>query len=503
VAPETEAEDMAEPGKPDDDMAYENPAPGAGAAGITPPVIKAPGVKTPPGPMLAAGFGSSPAPDPDFDAVGFDDGSGQAQEVQNVDDDDTPPSGIYVGGEEVQVIDAGALGRALAAASGLQTDHAGPNFTVLRTGLVGLDLGASVAVVAHFNQDGKHEVVPNAENELVTPAQVFFDEDGERLVGKEAIRLAPSAPDRAFSDVKTLLGDSKFNAKIGGSSVNAEDVLAVVARRLLDDVEQRTGSRPTHAALAAPAWFLEPQRQALKRAVEKAGIEVVGVADEPLAATVPYSLQLRDLNPRRAVVFDLGHSGLGCAVVQCARGDIEILAADARRDLGATRFDDVIAGEGARHFKEQHGFDVRDDKGANFDLRIRAEECKKALSARPAFTMVVSARGKTSKIAFARAAFEEATRPIVEEARAFLVKIRDRAGVSDWKSIDAVILTGGGTRIPMVRRMVVQETGREPMKGINPDEGVAIGALYWGLFARSKAVQEAKGLKTKDIKKRS
>lgn len=461
---------------------------------------KRPTAKTPPPsqPPVIHAFGASPAPDPDFDAVGFE----VDKPVENVDDDDTPPSGIYVGGEEVQVIDATALGKALAAANGLQQDFAGPKLDEIRGGLVGLDLGASVAVVARFNDDGKHEVVPNADDELGTPSHVFFDEDGEQLVGKEARRLGPSAPERAFVDVKSLLGESGFEASVGEGKLKAEDIIGAVAKRLLDDVAERTGQKPTHAALAAPVWFLPPQKDALRRAVEKAGVEVVGVTEEPLAATVPYSLQLKDLNPRKAAVFDLGHSGLGCAIVQCAKGDITILAAEARRDLGATRWDDVIAEEGARHFYAQHQFDPRDDKGAALDLRLRAEEAKKSLSQKPSATVVVSAKGKSVKISFTRPAYEEATQALVEECRTFFNSVREKAGVASWNEVDAVILTGGGTRIPSIKRMVVKETGREPVKGINPDEGVAIGALYWGLFARSNKEREAKRAAAKTPKKK-
>ena len=447
---------------------------------------------TPSQPPIINAFGSSPVPmtpvpDPDFGDVEIDEAPATTD-----DDDDTPPSGIYVGGEEVQVIDATALGKALAHAQGLPEQDAGPNLEVLRKGLVGIDLGASIAVIARFNEDGKHEVVPNADAELGTPAQVFYDEDGEQLIGKEARRLAPSAPERVFLDAKSLLGESQFKAAVGESQLKAEDILAAIARRLLEDVTERTGVRPTHAALAAPVWFLPPQREALRRAVEKAGVEVVGVTDEPLAATVPYSLQLRDLNPRKAAVFDLGHSGLGCAVVQCAKGDIQILAAEARRDLGATRWDAVIAEEAARHFFAQYGFDPRDDKGASLDLMLRAEEAKKSLSQRPSVTVVVSARGKSVKINFTRPAYEQATVALTEESRRFFNHVREKAGVASWDEIEAVILTGGGARIPAIRRMVVKETGREPVKGINPDEGVAIGALYWGLFARFNKDREPK-----------
>ena len=470
----------ADSGEPKaDDIGFENPPPPTGEAAKS--AVDPDKTPVPVAPPATKGFGLSPMAE--FASVGFD----GFQPVQNVDDDDddTPSGGVFIGGEEVQVIDAQALGRALAQAQGLPVEDAGPKLEELRRGLVGLDVGAAVAVIARFNEDGKHEIVPNAEDQLGTPAHVFFEEDGEKLVGREALRLAPSAPERAFIDAKARLGDTAFKVAVAGSTIDAEELVAVVAKRMLEDAERAAGEKATHAALAAPVWFTEAQREALKRAVTKAGIKVVGIAEEPLAATVPYSLRLEDLNPRTAAVFDLGHSGLGCAIVRCARGDIEILKADARRDLGATRFDQIIEAEAAKHFKEKHGFDPRDDKGGALDLRIRAEEAKKNLSQRTSVTVVVAARGKTHKVQFSRPAFEDAAKQLVVQACEFFRGVRDAANVKDWAQVDAVIVTGGGTRMPMIRRAIKKETGLDPEKG-NPDEGVAIGALYWGLFARSR-----------------
>jgi molecular chaperone DnaK len=387
-----------------------------------------------------------------------------------------PPVDAYgsSSGEEVARIDQEILGRVLEA-RGIKVGEV-PDLAPLKKGLVGIDLGASVAAVARFNEDGKHEVVPNEDNDMLTPALVFLDEDGEKLVGKAARRLAPSAPDRAFSEVKLALG--------APDKPDAEALASYVVSRLLDDVLRVTGARPTHAAVAAPAWFTEDQRAALGRAVLKAGVAVVGVTDEALASAVPYSLRLEDLNPRTAAVFDLGHAALGCALVRCARGDIEVLASEARLDLGARRWDDLIVEEGAARFKQQYGFDPREDKGAELDLRLRAEDAKKALTARSAFTLVVQARGKVMKVGFSRPLFETAATVLVTEARAHLEKVRQAAGVGSWKKVDALIVTGGASRMPMIRRMLLDLTGLQAERGMNPDEGVAIGALYWGLFAR-------------------
>src|SRR5690606_19166762 len=148
--------------------------------------------------------------------------------------------------------------------------------------------------------------------------------------------------------------------------------------------------------------------ETLRDAVERTGVTLVGITDEALAAAVPYSLRLPDLNPRVALVFDLGHASLGVGLVRCEGGDIEVLAQDARRELGSSRFDQLIAQEAARKFKQAHGFDPMDDKGAAVDLRLRAEDAKRELSRRTQATLTVSAGGKTLKVGFTRAGFEEA-----------------------------------------------------------------------------------------------
>jgi molecular chaperone DnaK len=297
------------------------------------------------------------------------------------------------------------------------------------------------------------------------------------------LKRAITAPDRAYTGeaLKIALGKPPADG-----APDHETLLSFVVRRLLDDVERETGERPTHAAVAAPAWYTQEQREALGRAVGKADIAVLGVTDEALAAAVPYSLRLEDLNPRTAAVFDLGHGSLGCAFVRCARGDIEILKSEARLDLGGSRWDDVLADEAAKRFKEQYGFDPREERGAAMDLKIKAEDAKKALSQRAAFTLVVQARGKVLKVGFTRSIFEVASTVLVAQARDMIEKVRKDANVESWKAVDALIVTGGASRMPMIRRMLKDLTGLEPERGINPDEGVAIGALYWGLFARSR-----------------
>lgn len=427
--------------------------------------------------------------DDDFDALGFDTQFAPGADPVSAfaplgDDDDTPPGGIYMG-EALQVLDAHAVGKALAEASGEKIELP-PDLEPLQQGLVGIDFGASHAVVACFNAHGKHEIVPNEHDERITPAHIFFDDDGEQLVGREAGLMAPSAPERAVIGLKEVLSDPDYRFQPGpGQDLTGEDVLAIVIGRLLADVENHTGERATHVSLAAPAWFGEQEREVLQRAVERHGVVLVGITDEALAAAVPYSLRLEDLSPRLALVFDHGHAALGVAVVRCAGGDIEVLAKGARRDLGSHQLDRLIAREAARKFQEAHGFDPLEDPGARLDLELRAEEAKRDLSRRPQCRVVVQSRGKTYKVGFTRRGFEEAARRLVEGAVAFARHVRDQARIEDWSGFDAVIMTGGGSRTPLLRRLLEEEVGREP-ETMTHEEGVAIGALYWGIGERHR-----------------
>lgn len=437
-------------------------------------------------------FSGSEADD-EFDALGFDTsfgampgGFGHSPGSEFNESDDTPPGGIYMGGEDMAVLDAHAIGRALAEARGEETDFELPDMGPLQSGLIGIDIGAAKAVIARFDADGRHEIVPNEDDDLSTPMQVFFDEDGEQLVGREARAMAPSAPARAVVDLKVQMLKPGAKWQAGEKTIALAEVLSILFKRLVDYVEQHAGERPTHLALAAPAWFGEHQRALLRTAAETTGLTLVGIAEEALAAAVPYSLRLPDLAPRRALVFDCGHAALGVAIVRCAAGDIEVLAQKAKTELGSARWDDLIARESARKFKEKHGIDPLANPAAAVDLRLRAEDAKRALSQRAQCTLVVTCQEKTLKVGFKRSGFEKAAGKLIKGSRALLEEVRVAAGLKSWSEIDALILTGGGSRTPVLRRMVAEITGRSPAPGIPPEEGVAIGSLYWGIGERHR-----------------
>lgn len=446
-----------------------------------------------PPPVLRDG---PPRGEDEFDALGFDTSFGITPaapagatmpliEGPIGDQDETPPAGVFLG-EDVQVLSAQNIGRALAEADGTELGDI-PEMATLQVGLVGVDIGASAAVVARFNADGQHEIVPNVDEERVTPVQVFFDEDGERLVGSEARRMAASAPGRAIVDLKEMIADPFFRLNAGtDGEIDSPTVVSMVLTRLFDDVQRESGAKPTHVALAAPAWFAETQRETLRQAVAKTGIALVGITDESLAAAVPYSLRLPDLNPRIALVFDLGHAALGVGIVRCAGGDITVLAQEAKRELGSARWDLLIAQEAARKFKQAHGVDPMDDKGGAIDLKLRAEDAKRELSRRTQTTLTVSAKGKALKVGFTRAGFEDAAKGLLAQSMKLARDVRDRAGLDAWSKVDALIMTGGGSRTPIVRSTLAKEVGREFERGIGAEEGVAIGALYWGTLERHR-----------------
>lgn len=366
-----------------------------------------------------------------------------------------------------------------------------PDLDALQSGMIAVDFGSSDAVLATFNSDGKAVVVPNSLNERTTPARLLREENGDWLIGREARSLAPTMPEFDYGDIKSLLLIDGWQANIGGETFSAERLLTIFMERFLADIREQIDFEPRMMVLAAPVWFKEKQRQALASAVAAAGIEVVGVTDELLAACVPYSLRLPDLQARKAVVVDVGHRGTSIAFIQAAGGDLEILCQAGLPDLGAVNWDELLIAESVRKFNSHHGFDPRQDPTCMTDLNLRVEAAKKALSHRRSFNMPIQSMGKTLKVRFEREAFERASQGQLRALGSFLDKARERGNIESWSELDALVITGGGARIPMVRKVVEDTVGRKA-EPFNVEENVAIGALYWGVAARHKALKKKK-----------
>jgi hypothetical protein len=364
-----------------------------------------------------------------------------------------------------------------------------PNWRELQTGLIGIDFGSSDAVVSCFNEDGRAVVVENSINQRTTPTRLLRDENHEWIIGHEAKNLAPAMPDQDYGDLKSLFLMEGWITFLDDEQYSAKRLLSIFVSRLFDDISpDQFSTSPSHVVLAAPVWFQPSQREALAEAVKEAtGLEVVGVTDELLAACVPYSLRLPDLSPRYATVVDVGHKGTSCAFIECAGGDLNIMCQAGIPVLGGINWDELLITESVRKFIEHHGFDPRVDASCMTDLNFRVEVAKKALSSRRQCNMRIQSEGKTLKVHFTRKAFEKASKSLLRTLHSFLSKVLEQSSVPQWENFDALVITGGGARIPMVKAAIEETVGRSA-EAFNAEENVALGTLYWGVFARHQAL---------------
>jgi actin-like ATPase involved in cell morphogenesis len=434
-----------------------------------------------------------------FDTIGFDynpedlektpaSGTALAQFSMSKDEapGDTPASGTPLPPPST----ASQLAQVMAE-FGFNVPEREPDWEELQTGLIGIDFGSSDAVVSCYNEDGRAVILENSINRRTTPARLLRDENNEWIIGIEAKNLAPALPDQDYGDLKSLFLFEGWSTVLDGEQYSAKRLLSIFVKRLFEDINPDDFSTPpTHVALAAPVWFQPQQREALADAVKDAlGLEVVGVTDELLAACVPYSLRLPDLSPRKAVVVDVGHKGTSCAFIECVSGDLNILCEAGLPTLGGINWDELLIAESVRKFTEHYGFDPRVDASCMTDLNLRVEEAKKALSSRKQCNMLLQSEGKTLKVRFTREAFEKASTNLIRTMRAFLNKILEQSTMEKWEDFDALVVTGGGVRIPMVKNVIEEALGRSA-EAFNAEENVAIGTLYWGVSARHLALQE-------------
>lgn len=421
-----------------------------------------------------------------FDSVGFDYNPEDLEKTPvsgtpitgfSSDSDDSQPTALP------QTTTASQLA-AVMAEFGFNVPEREPDWKKLQTGLIGIDLGSSDAVVASFNNDGKAVVMDNSIAERTTPTRLLLEANEDWLIGREAQSLAPSVPEQDIGDLKSLFLMEGWSTVINGTTYTSQQLLTIFIKRLLEELDPEDESfAPSHVALAAPVWFKEEQRLAMAEAIKDAGYTVVGVTDELLAACVPYSLRLPDLRSRKCVVVDVGHRGTSLAFTECVGGDIKILSQAGLPNLGAVNWDELLIAEGVRKFIELHDFDPRVDPACMTDLNRRVEQAKKALSSRKQCIMAIQSQGKTCKVRFTREAFERASQGMLRTINIFLNKAREKSGFESWAEFDALVVTGGGARIPMVRQ-VIEETVDRAAEAFNAEENVAIGALYWGMSAR-------------------
>ncbi len=347
--------------------------------------------------------------------------------------------------------------------------------------IIGIDLGTTNSCVSVI-EGGEPTVIPNAEGGRTTPSVVGFSKDGERLVGQVAKRQAVTNPDRTISSIKRDMGTNK-KVEIDGKSYSPQEISAMILQKLKADAEAYLGEPVTHAVITVPAYFNDSQRQATKDAGKIAGLEVQRIINEPTAAALAYGMDKE--NDQKIMVYDLGGGTFDVSILELGDGIFEVLATSGNNRLGGDDFDQRIIDYLAAEFKKDNGIDLTADKMALQRLKEAAEKAKIELSGVTTtninlpFITADATGPKHLDITLTRAKFDELTADLVEATMEPTRNALRDAGLSAGE-IDKVLLVGGSSRIPAVQEAVKKITGKEPHKGINPDECVAVGASIQG-----------------------
>jgi len=343
--------------------------------------------------------------------------------------------------------------------------------------VIGIDLGTTNSVVAVV-EGGEPIVIPNAEGSRTTPSAVAFTTDGQLLVGAAAKRQAVLNPERTVLSIKRHMG-TDYKVTIGDKQYTPQQISAFILQKLKADAEAYLGTKITQAVITVPAYFTDAQRQATKDAGTIAGLEVLRIINEPTAASLAYGLDKED--NQTILVFDLGGGTFDVSILEIGDGVFEVKATSGNNRLGGDDFDQRIIDWLVQQFKAEHGIDLSKDRQAMQRLKEAAEKAKIELSSvlstnisLPFITMGPSGPLHID-VTLTRAKFEEMTRDLVEATLEPTRQALRDAGLKP-SDIDKVILVGGSTRIPAVRRAIQELIGKEPYKGINPDECVAMGA---------------------------
>ncbi|MDR3225797.1 MAG: molecular chaperone DnaK [Clostridiales Family XIII bacterium] len=344
--------------------------------------------------------------------------------------------------------------------------------------VIGIDLGTTNSCVAVL-EGGEPVVIPNAEGNRTTPSVVGFAKNGERLVGETAKRQAITNPDRTISSIKREMG-TDFKVEIDGKAYTPQDISAMILGKLKTDAEAYLGESVTEAVITVPAYFADSQKQATKDAGKIAGLDVKRIINEPTAASLAYGLD-KDTEHHKILVYDLGGGTFDVSVLELGDGVFEVLATNGNNRLGGDDFDDALMNFIADSFAKENGIDLRQDKMALQRLKEAAEKAKKELSGQQQaninlpFITVSDAGPLHLNMDVTRAKFDQLTAHLVEKTVEPMKKALSDAGVTSG-DISKVILVGGSTRIPAVQDAVKNVTGKDPFKGVNPDESVAVGA---------------------------
>ena len=347
--------------------------------------------------------------------------------------------------------------------------------------IIGIDLGTTNSCVAVM-EGGKPTVITNAEGMRTTPSVVAFTKTGERVIGEPAKRQAVTNAEKTIASIKRHMG-TDYKVQIDDKAYSPQEISAMILQKLKSDAENYLGEKVTEAVITVPAYFNDAQRQATKDAGKIAGLEVKRIINEPTAAALSYGLDNEE--EQKIMVYDLGGGTFDVSIIEIGDGVIEVLSTAGDNKLGGDDFDNVITQYMLDEFKKQEGVDLSTDKMAMQRLKEAAEKAKKELSSATTtninlpFITATAEGPKHFDMNLTRAKFDELTAHLVERTAGPVNSALNDAGMTA-SELSKVLLVGGSTRIPAVQSKVQQLTGKEPFKGINPDECVAIGASVQG-----------------------
>lgn len=347
--------------------------------------------------------------------------------------------------------------------------------------IIGIDLGTTNSCVSVI-EGGEPVVIANAEGSRTTPSVVAFSKDGERMVGNVAKRQAITNPERTISSIKRQMG-SNYKVTIDGKSYTPQEISAIILQKLKTDAESYLGEPVTDAVITVPAYFTDSQRQATKDAGTIAGLNVKRIINEPTAAALAFGIDKED--DQKVMVYDLGGGTFDVSIIEMGDGVQEVLATAGNNKLGGDDFDNRIMNWIVGEFKKSNGIDLSGDKMAMQRIKEAAEKAKIDLSGMSStqislpFITADATGPKHLELTLTRAQFNQMTADLVEATMKPVRRALKDSELS-MKDIDKVLLVGGSTRIPAVQEAIQKFSGKEPFKGINPDECVAMGAALQG-----------------------
>ena len=376
-----------------------------------------------------------------------------------------------------------------------------------RTPAVGIDLGTTFSAVACLDDSGRPQTLLSAEGDRVTPSVVLFDEAAV-VVGKEAVKAMSSEADRVADCVKRELGRRAYSKTLGGQSYPPEVLQAWILDKLAEDSRRQIGAYEK-AVITVPAYFDEVRRKATQDAGYMAGLDVMDIINEPTAAAVAFGFQQGRMGSggdfaqrERILVYDLGGGTFDVTVMEIGGGDFCALATDGDVQLGGRDWDQRLIDHVAEQFLRKHGADPREDSNTAARLWRECEDAKRTLAARDKASVACEHRGRTIRLDVTRDAFQEMTRDLLDRT-AFTTRHTLQAAGLQWKDIDRVLLAGGATRMPAVRDLLHQLSGKQPDCSVSPDEAVAHGAALHAGLLLAKFAGEPPRFRIKNINSHS